>query len=110
VLFTIWTASSFDNARIGVLSLETGEHRALVDGGTYARYVPLRSLGLCGASGLLAVPFDSQAARVTGPRVSILEGVSMNHLRARPSFSSSADGSLAYVPEGLRSASAHFSG
>jgi len=74
VLFTIWTASSFDNARIGVLSLETGEHRALVDGGTYARYVPSGHLVYAGASGLLAVPFDLKRLEVTGPRVSILEG------------------------------------
>jgi hypothetical protein len=39
VLFTVWTGVSFDQARIGVLSLETGEQRVLVEGaptpGTY---------------------------------------------------------------------------
>jgi predicted Ser/Thr protein kinase len=73
VLITIWGGSSFYNARIGVLSLETGEHRVLVDGGTYARYVPPDHLGYSGACGLLAVPFDLKRLEVTGPRFQFLK-------------------------------------
>jgi serine/threonine protein kinase len=42
VLFTIQLATqiSYDDARIAVLSLETGKWKTLFDGGTYARYVP----------------------------------------------------------------------
>ena len=39
VLFTGWTGASFDEARIDVLSLATGEQRVLLQGGTCARYV-----------------------------------------------------------------------
>jgi serine/threonine-protein kinase len=100
VLFTIWSAASFDFARIGVLSLETGEQRVLVEGGGYARYAPSGHLVYARAGGLLAVPFDLKGLEVTGPRVSILEGVSMSALSCAAEFSLSADGLLAYVPGG----------
>ncbi len=102
VLFTVWTGTSFDDARIAVVSLETGERRVLIEGGTYARYVPSGHLVYARAGGLLAVPFDLNRLEVTGPSVSIFEGVSMNPTFGGAEFSSSADGSLAYVPGGLR--------
>jgi serine/threonine-protein kinase len=100
VLFTILTGTSFDDARIGVLSLETGERRVLVQGGTYARYVPTGHVVYARAGGLLAVPFDLKRLEVTGPPVSILDGVSMNPTYGSAEFSISAEGSLAYVPGG----------
>jgi Tol biopolymer transport system component/tRNA A-37 threonylcarbamoyl transferase component Bud32 len=100
VLFTIHTNSNFDYARIGVLSLETGERRVLIEGGTYARYVPTGHLVYARAGGLLAVPFDLKRLQVTGPPVSILEGVTMNTSFGIAEFSPSADGSLAYIPGG----------
>ncbi len=100
VLFTIWTGTTFDDARIGVLSLETGERRVLVEGGTYARYVPSGHLVYARTGGLLAVPFDLKRLEVTGPPASILEGVSMNPTFGAAEFSSSTDGSLAYVSGG----------
>ncbi|HTG61308.1 MAG TPA: protein kinase, partial [Terriglobia bacterium] len=102
-LFTIWTgAASFDQARIGVLSLETSERRILVEGGTYPRYVPSGHLVYAQGGGLLAVPFGLKRLEVTGPPVSILEGVSMNPTFGGAEFSLSDDGSLAYVPGGSR--------
>ena len=102
VLFTVWTGGSFDNARIGVLSLETSERRILVEGGTYPRYVPSGHLVYAQGGGLLAVPFGLKRLEVTGPPVSILEGVSMNPTFGGAEFSLSDDGSLAYVPGGSR--------
>ena len=67
-LFTIWTGSSFDDARIGVLSLKTGEQRVLVEGGTYPRYVSSGHVVYARAGGLLAVPFDLRRLEVTGPQ------------------------------------------
>ena len=101
VIFTIWTGRGFDDARIGMLSLETGERRVLVEGGTYARYVPSGHLVFARAGGLLAVPFDLTRLEVTGAPVSILEGVSMSPTTGAAGFSSSGNGSLAYVPGGL---------
>ena len=100
VLVTIWNGITVDAARIDVLSLETGKHRVVVDGGTYARYVPSGHLVYARAGGLLAVPFDLKRLQVTGSPVSILEGVSMNPDFGAAEFSSSADGSLAYVAGG----------
>jgi hypothetical protein len=104
VLFTVWTGSIFDNAQIGVLSLETGEHRVLVEGGTYARYVPSGYLVYARAGGLLATPFDLKRLQVTGPAVLVLEGVSTGSTFGGAEFGASADGSLAYVPGGLSGA------
>jgi len=104
VLFTIMTGASFDEARIGVLSLETGERRVLVEGGTYARYAPSGHLVYARAGGLLAVPFDLKRLQVTGPPVSILEGVSMGSAFGVAQFSASANCTLAYVPGGLSGA------
>jgi len=102
VLFTVWTGTSFDDARIEVLSLETGKRRVLAEGGTYARYVPSGHVVYARAGGLLAVPFDLRRLVVTGPPVSILEGVNMNPTFGAAEFSSSTDGSLAYVAGGSR--------
>jgi serine/threonine protein kinase/WD40 repeat protein len=100
VLFTAWTGASFDEARIYVLSLETGERRILVEGGTYGRYVPSGHLVYERAGGLLAVPFDLKRLQVTGAPVSILEDVNASSFLGMAQFSASADGSLAYVPGG----------
>jgi len=80
--------------------LETAEKRVLVEGGTFARYVPPGHLVYARAGGLLAVPFDLKRLEVTGPPVSVLEGVSMNPSSGAAEFSSSTDGLLAYVPGG----------
>jgi Tol biopolymer transport system component len=95
LLFTILGVGEM---RIGVLSLETGDRRVLVEGGTYPQYAPSGHVVYARAGGLLAVPFDLRRLEVTGPSVSILEGVDMNSVNGSVNFSSSADGSLAYVP------------
>jgi eukaryotic-like serine/threonine-protein kinase len=102
VLFTIWTGASFDEARIGLLSLETGAQRILVEEGTYARYIPTGQLVYARAGGLLAVAFDLKRLEVTGPPVSVLEDVRMFPGTGAVDFSASAEGSLAYVPGGAR--------
>jgi serine/threonine-protein kinase len=95
LLFTIFVGADM---QIGVLSLETGEHRVLVDGGTYPRYFPSGHLVYARAGGLQAVPFDLSRLAVTGPPVSVLEGVAMNPVNGWVKLGSSADGSLAYIP------------
>jgi serine/threonine protein kinase/Tol biopolymer transport system component len=102
IIFTIWSGvGGIDHAKIGLLSLDTGKQRVLVEGGTYARYVPSGHIVYARAGGLLAVPFDLQRLEVTGAPVSILEGVGMDPSFGSAYFSSSADGLLAYVPGGL---------
>ncbi|MDA2925329.1 protein kinase, partial [Acidobacteria bacterium AH-259-L09] len=100
VLFTIGstTSASYDDANIAVLSLETGEHWIVVKGGSYARYAPTGHLVYARAGELLAVPFDLERLKITGPPVSILQGVMMNPRSGAAQFAFSADGSLLYAP------------
>jgi eukaryotic-like serine/threonine-protein kinase len=95
LLFTIWGGA---DRRIGVLSLKTGERRVLVQGGSYPQYLPSGHLVYAREGGLLAVPFDLRQLAVTGPPVSVLEGVQMNPVNGFVALSTSADGSLAYLP------------
>jgi eukaryotic-like serine/threonine-protein kinase len=100
LLFSVWSGGSFDDARIESLSLHTGERRTLIEGGTYARYEPSGHLVYARAGGLVAVPFDLKSLRVRGSPVTILEGVGTNPASGWAEFSTSTDGSLAYVPGG----------
>ena len=81
-----------ENGRIAVLSLQTGEQRVLVEGGTFPQYVSSGHLVYARTGGLLAVPFDLKRLEVTGPPVSILEGVSMNPASGAAEFSLSSAG------------------
>ncbi len=101
VLFTIRTGRSFDDARIAVQSLESGERRLLeVEGGTSAHYAPTGHLVYARGGTLLAVPFDLAQLRVTGRPVPILEGVRVDPTSGAAQFSLSGDGTLVYVRGG----------
>jgi serine/threonine-protein kinase len=103
VLFTIGMAgrATYDDARIAVLSLKTGERRILVDGGTHPRYAPTGHLIYVRAATLLAIPFGLGRLEVTGPSVALLQGV-LTEATGAAHWTFSADGSLVYVPGGLR--------
>ncbi|MEE8373330.1 MAG: hypothetical protein V3R87_06430, partial [Dehalococcoidia bacterium] len=100
VLFTIDTGGSFDDARIAVLSLETGKTDVLFDGGTNPRYSPTGHIVFCRAGALLAVPFDLERLERTGDPVTVIDGILMEPGGAAH-FTFSDDGSLAYVPGGM---------
>jgi serine/threonine-protein kinase len=107
VLFTLSTSTSWDEAQIVTQSLETGERRVLIEGGTDARYVPTGHLVYALGETLLAVPFDLERLDVTGGSVPVVEGVArasgFRTGAAHASFSDS--GSLVYV-RGLAQANA----
>jgi serine/threonine-protein kinase len=100
VLFTIDTGASFDEARIAVLSLETGKVNVVLDGGTNARYSPTGHIVFARAGALLAVAFDLERLERTGDPVTVLEGIMMEP-GGVAHFAFSDDGSLAYVPGGM---------
>lgn len=81
-------------------SLDTGEKRVILQGGSYAKYVPTGHLLYARPGSVLAAPFDLDRLEVTGPSVPVLEGVSGNN------FAVSRSGTLAYVsgepPSNLR--------
>ncbi len=107
VLFTIGTGASFDDARIAVLSLQTGEQRVLVAGGTFARYVPTgkheRGTGhlvYWRAGSVFAVPFDLRTLQVTGSPVPVVEGVLGRPGLGVAYYAFSDTGTLVYAPGG----------
>jgi len=96
VLFTIWTGASFDEARVGVLDLESGAWRALIDGGHSPSYASGQLL-FSRAGTLLAAPFDSPTRATKGPAVSVLQGLLRNVTTGLVHYSVSRSGLLAYV-------------
>jgi len=99
-IFTIHgLTGNYDNARIGVLLLETGETRTLLEGGTDARYVPTGHLVYLRSGSLFAAPFDPERLAVTGPPVPVLDGLSSSGSPAGFAlYDFSPAGSLVYLP------------
>ncbi len=112
VLFTIEAGAGFNDARIAVLTLETGEQRVLLEGGTRPGYVPTgpgpdgRGTGhivYYRAGSLFAVPFDLDRLQVLGSPVPILEGVAGFALAGSADYTFSDSGALVYTPGGSES-------
>jgi len=76
----LFTATAQNNdyasARIIAMSLETLEQKVVVEGGTFARYVPTGHIVFGRSGTLMAVPFNAKKLEVTGSAIPILEGVS----------------------------------
>jgi Tol biopolymer transport system component len=100
VLFTIWTGGGFDTSRIAVLSLKSGKHRVVIEGGSNAHYSTTGHLIFYRAGGLLAAPFDLGRLEVTGPPFPILENVMRDERSGAAQFSIAGSGSLVYVAGG----------
>jgi serine/threonine-protein kinase len=103
VLFTLATATGldrWDKAQIVVQTLESGERKTLIDGGSDGRYVPTGHLVYAREGVVFAVPFDVRRLEVTGRPVPIIEGVrrSVGDLTGAAHFSFSNTGSLVYIP------------
>jgi serine/threonine-protein kinase len=78
-------------------SLDSGERRVLVRGGSYARYVP--GYLLYSRSGtLMAAPFDPARLEITDEAVPIAEGILHDLVTGGAEFSPSSNGALAYLP------------
>jgi serine/threonine-protein kinase len=79
VLFTITTPdmTSFDGARIGVVSLDTHQRRVVLDGGTNPRFVSTGHLVYLRGASLVAIPFDPRRLEITGQPAAALDGVSV---------------------------------
>lgn len=93
VLFAINAAS---RQSLGVLSLETGQWTAVLDGPGHAVYAATGHLvyGLEGS--LWAVPFDLDPPGVTGRATPVLEGI-LTRPKVGAQFAIAANGALAYI-------------
>ena len=100
VVFTTGTADmdTWDEATIAVVSLESGEVRTLVAGGTNARYSPSGHLLYARGQRLYAVPFDASSLEITGSPVEVLDGLSTYPSNGPAQFALSAEGTLVYAP------------
>ncbi|MDA2923300.1 protein kinase [Acidobacteria bacterium AH-259-L09] len=98
VLFTVGVSSNYNEARIAVLTLETGSYKTLVKGGHFPRYSATGHVVFARGADLLAVPFDLEKLEVRGDPVPVLDGVSGFLGTGRSHFSLSQTGSLVYVP------------
>jgi serine/threonine-protein kinase len=100
VLFTIGptNVTTFDEARIAVLSLETRTWKVVIKGGTFARYVPTGHIIYARGSALLAVAFDLDRLELTGPSAAVLDGVNVSPEFGTAAYGVADDGTLVYVP------------
>jgi serine/threonine-protein kinase len=89
-----------DDASIAVLDLATGRHRTILKGGGFPRYVPTGHIVYARRRAILAVPFDATRLEITGPAVTVVEGVRMSVTNGGAQFSFSRSGELAYVAVG----------
>jgi serine/threonine-protein kinase len=98
-LFTVAVESgTYDEARVEVVSLATGERRRVLEGGAHARYTPSGHLVFVRGGRLLAVPFDLRSLRVQGTPHVVVEGVRYEPQNGASHFALSATGTLVYGP------------
>jgi serine/threonine-protein kinase len=102
LLFTIAkrspaTGVRWDEARVVVQSLRTGERRTIVDGGSEARFVASGHLIYAVSGVLFAAPFDLDSLSLRGPAVAVVEGVRRGTTGVLQ-FAMSTAGSLIYLP------------
>ena len=98
ILYTTAPTGAIDQAKVAVLSLDTGERRELVTGSN-PHYTASGHLvyGLVGS--LMAIPFDLDRLDVRGSPVRVLEGITTKGGGAA-NFAVSREGSLIYLPGG----------
>ena len=75
LLFTVSASGSWDEAQIVAQSLQTGERRVLIAGGTSPHYIPSGHMVFARNGSLVAVPFDPAQLKVTGSPSVVLRGV-----------------------------------
>jgi serine/threonine-protein kinase len=89
---------TYDEARVEVVSLATGERRRVLEGGAHARYLPSGHLVFVRGGRLLAVPFDPVPMKVQGTPQIVVEGVRYDPQNGGSHVAVSATGGLVYAP------------
>ena len=100
MLFTVGRGlSSWNQGQIVVRSLDTGEQRILIDGGTDARYLPSGHLVYARQGTVFAAPFDPRTMTV-GASVPVIERVAQafNGATGAAYIAIANDGTVAYLP------------
>lgn len=102
ILFTVFTGHGWDEKRVELLVLKTGERRVLLQGASTGRYISSGHVVYSRAGTLTAVPFDLQRLAVRGSPVALAEQVEEAFEGAL--YAPSDSGTLAYVPGSLNAA------
>ena len=98
VLYTSIESGSWEDARIVLLDIATGEETTVVAPGTHARYVPSGHIVYATGTGtLLAIPFDLGRRQVIGDPVPVASGVGIASWGGGASFAVSDGGTLAFA-------------
>jgi serine/threonine-protein kinase len=99
VVFTLATSDlqSFDEARLVVRSLRTGEQKELIRGGSFATYTGSGHLLFARAGALMAVPFDVARRAVTGAAKPVLDGLVTYPINGAAQYAVGGDGTLVYI-------------
>jgi serine/threonine-protein kinase len=85
------------NDVVGVLDLETGEEKILIDGGANPAYLDSGHIVFARGTTLMAVPFEAAELAITGEPVALIQGVRRTSGGASH-FALSANGTLVYEP------------
>jgi serine/threonine-protein kinase len=100
IVFTVASREEgprWDTAQVVVHSLKTGERKAVIHGGSSARYVNGRLFYAVGAV-IFAVPFDVNRLATTGDAVAVVEGVRRGGVTGVAHYAISNSGTLYYIP------------
>ena len=103
LLFTSDTFQSteyYDDARIEVVDLETGQRKVVLEGSSRAAWFASGHLLFARDGSLFAAPFDLDRLQTTGNPQLALQEVSTVVASGAVQFDLSATGSLAYIPGG----------
>jgi eukaryotic-like serine/threonine-protein kinase len=90
--------AGYDDARIDLWDMTTGQHKPLISGGTSAVYSPSGHIVYARDGKLFAVPFDTESQEITGPAFEVFNGVMMSRNTGVAEFRISMRGDLAYIP------------
>jgi len=89
---------SYEQAKIHVVNLATGENHMVLQGASMARYVPTGHLIFAKGGSLYAVGFDLETLATRGKPELILQGVAGDETTGVVHFSIADNGTLAYIP------------
>ena len=99
VLFTVALQDrSYDEARLEVVSLVTGERRLVLEGGAHGRVLESGHLVFARSGRLLAVPFDLRRLAVRGTPEVVVDGVRYEPQNGGTHVTVAGEGTLIYTP------------
>ena len=104
LLMTVSTAdaATFDDARAEILRLDSGVRTKVLDGASFARYVPTGHLVFARAGALFAVPFSLPTLEVNGLPVKVVTPLRTEPAFGHAHFDISDTGTLVYIASGAR--------